>query len=144
MRFCIRHNINRQNALLRCVAIGLWASWVAISTPCFAEETFSIYGVFRPFTMDDQSPIVRDYYIDAGREHGLRSGQKIVAYRRLTTSHGETGQMQHDFLVKIAVLKIVHTDSTASVARLEKMISTAETAQVSPSTLIIGDLIGIE
>jgi hypothetical protein len=121
----------------------LWTLITQAST-ALAEEHFSIYGVHRPLSMEDGAPVVRDYYIDAGLEQGLKSGQKIYVYRRLTTANGMTSEVQHDFLVKIAVLKLIHSEGNASIARLEQMLPNGSSAQVTPPTVIIGDLIGLD
>jgi hypothetical protein len=116
-------------------AIGL------IATPTRANE-YMVYSVLKAldFGNPGETP-QKDYYVNVGSEQGVATGNVLEVVRRAATYDLTTQKLYKDAAYPIARLKVIHTEPTLSIARLESMNSAEKTPVISPRSVMVGDLV---
>jgi hypothetical protein len=102
-----------------------------------------IYSIYRGVDLGiagEASP-PKDFYVNMGIQHGLREGASLEVLRRVSTYDVINQQLYRDVTFPIAVLKVIHVESNASIARLERMLPIEKTPSISPRAVMVGDLI---
>ncbi len=101
----------------------------------------TIFNVFRAVDMGDGYTPPQDFYVSLGKRDGARTGSTLEVYRRIATYNLSTREHNGEMVVPIATLKVIHVDNTSSIARIEKMLPTAQTVSDSYLGLRIGDIV---
>lgn len=103
---------------------------------------YSVYrGVFLGGPGEEAPP--KDFYVNMGTQHGLRMGASLDVLRRVSTYDVVNEQFYRDMTFPIAVLKVIHVESTASIARLERMLPADQAPSISPRAVMVGDLVRV-
>jgi hypothetical protein len=102
---------------------------------------FMVYSVYRGLSLGPGDNPEKDYYINMGTNHGLHVGSTLVVYRRTPTYDLMSEQLYRDVTFPIAMIKIIHSESLASIARLEKMLPSEQTPVTSPHAIMVGDAV---
>lgn len=121
-------------------ALSLTAAGLA---PALAEAAEHIvYGTYRPVDLGNGSePPPKDFYVNLGTNQGLGRGARLEVLRKVSTFDLESQKLYKDLFFPIATLKVIHVESNAAVARLEKLTSPDETPAHSPQAVMVGDLV---
>ena len=102
----------------------------------------TVYGTFAPLAMGNPGEVVhRDFYLSIGSKNGLKVGSKVEVLRKVPTHDLLTRKLQKDMVFSIAVLKVIHVEQTASVARVEKLLGDDNSPAVSPRAVMVGDFV---
>lgn len=110
----------------------------------FSEESPMVYSVER--SLPSGAPgerNERDFYISMGSSSGIKVGSVVEVLRRSPSYNLKTEKLQQDHLFPIGRLRVIYTESSTSVARLEKIYSTQTTPVVSNQAILVGDLVRI-
>ncbi len=118
------------------------AAFTLIQTPlASAEDDFMVYSVYSGFPMGPGDVPKRDYFLNMGSKHGLKSGSTVEVYRKQPTYDLVNRKLMKDVTFGIATLKIIHVEADAAIARLESMHSADTTPSISPRAVLVGDLV---
>ncbi len=121
---------------LGCLAVG--ACWLGLHS-AGAQETYSVYQVSRRLALYPRQKIEPDYFVNLGTLQGAHLGSILVVYRRLPMYQLMKEQVYRDLSFPIATLRVIHAESSASVARLEKMGLPSQTPGIEPWAIMMGD-----
>lgn len=104
---------------------------------------FFITSVIREVPMKQNDTQYKDFYINAGVNNGLRKGVFIDAIRKMGVYDNMNAKLIGDTPVKVARLKVIHSDKTVSIARLVKYYDKEETPLSGYDSVVVGDLIEV-
>lgn len=114
----------------------------AFSNPANSAE-FLIMSVIRELPMKTGEPAQKDFYINAGKANGLRTGVFLDAIRKLPTTDNLNGKTVSNANVKIARLKVIFVDRSFSIARLVKLGDRDTTPVSGFDGVMMGDLVEV-
>ena len=123
------------------LTIALVGGILAIPGEGRAAE-FVIYSVYRGMDLGNpgESP-QKDYYVNIGTAQGITPGATLEVSRRMATYDVMSEKLYKDITFPIAQLKVIHAESNAAVARLEKMVPADKMVSISPIAVMVGDLV---
>lgn len=103
---------------------------------------FVVYGVTQSLPMGNEGEVkTRDFFVNIGSKHGVKSGSKLVVYRQNPSYDLVQKKLHKDVTFPIAHLKVIHVESNAAIARLEKMLPLDETPTITPRAVLVGDIV---
>jgi hypothetical protein len=105
---------------------------------------YIVYNVFRPLDLgEDESGGSRpkDFYVNMGSSNGVRSGTVLEVLRKVSTFDLSSQKLYKDVLLPVAKIKVIHVESNAAVARLEKLAPPELTPGISPRAVMVGDMV---
>jgi hypothetical protein len=122
--------------------IGVAGGILAFPVDSQAQE-FVVYGVHKDLDLGNPGETPqKDYYLNMGSSQGVREGSLIEVHRRMPTYDLIAEKLHKDVIFPIARLKVIHAESNASIARLEKVLPADKTPVTgSPRAVMVGDLI---
>lgn len=131
---------------MRWFIIVLFSALFGVLIPLAEEESnaaeFVVYSVYKGLNLGNPGEIQeRDYYVNMGSDHGIHEGTILTVYRRTSTYDLMTEQLYRDVTFPIATIKVIHVESLAAVARLEKYLPSDQTPVITPRAIMVGDLI---
>jgi len=103
-------------------------------------QTIEVYEVKPHFSLQGETP-TSDYYINGGSFQGIHKKKGFTVYRRMSTHDLRTSAHEQDLWIPFATIKIVHSEATHAIARLDKFLPIEETGQVFPKAILVGDRI---
>jgi len=103
---------------------------------------FVVYSVYRGLNLgnSDEMP-EKDFYVNMGAAEGLHEGSELEVFRRLSTYDLMSEQLYKDVVFPIALVKVIHVEPRAAIARLDKMLPLDKTPSISPRAVMIGDIV---
>jgi len=123
------------------ITVLLVAITAVLNQNAVAEDAV-VYGVYNPIFLGQKGEtIVRDLYINRGVESGYQIGSTLTVYRKISTFDLISNKLFKDLLIPIGTVKVIHSESGASIARLDKMQSQDQTPGFSPGFVMVGDII---
>jgi hypothetical protein len=103
---------------------------------------YVVYSVYKELDLGNEGERPeKDFYVNMGTTQGVRPGTILKAYRRMSTYDLMSEKLYRDVSFPIAKLKVIHAESSAAIARLEKMLP--DTPAYSPRAVMVGDLVEI-
>jgi hypothetical protein len=107
-----------------------------------AAEEFTVYSVYKALDLGNPGEIPqKDFYVNMGKIQGVREGSVLEVSRRASTYDLVSEKLYKEVVFPIARLKVIHVESNAAVARLEKMLSPEKTPAITPRAVMVGDLV---
>lgn len=134
----MKHLSNIRRVLL--FGFILMASLVA---QVFAGGDFYVTSVIRNFPMKSGDPVYHDFYINAGKNNGLKNGMQLDAIRKVSAFDNLNSKVIGDAKLRIAKLKVIHADEKVSVARLMEYSSKENTPLAGHESVMMGDLVEV-
>ena len=139
--------VDRLSPLL--VAFAVFLNLVSIRSYAQQNETLSsstdyiVYSVFQGLNLenDPKAKPPKDYYVNMGQAQGVKPGTLLEVRRRLPTYDLQSSQLYRDVFVPVALVRVIHTEPVASIARVEKMLSSDKYPVVSPRAIMVGDYV---
>ena len=103
---------------------------------------YSIYQVFRQVDLGT-SPVVPplQIFVNMGAEQGVKKGTILDVYRKLSSFDLLTQKHVGDHMLPIGRIKVIHTDDTTSIARIEKFVSAEQEIVLLPQAVMVGDVV---
>ncbi len=124
-------------ALIQAAAVFL----ILLGVPANAAE-YTVYNVFRPLDLGEGAdPLPKDFYVNMGASDGVRSGAVLEVLRKVSTFDLSSQKLYKDVLLPVAKIKVIHVESNAAVARLEKLAPTDLAPGISTRAVMVGDLV---
>lgn len=125
---------------VRTLLTAVWGLSMAVTG---SAADFFVTSQIRDVPMKAGEPVLRDYYVNAGTNNGLRKGVYIDAIRKLPVFDNINSRVLGDVPVHVARLRIIHADKTVSVARLVKFFDKEATPIAGFDAVMIGDFIEV-
>ncbi|HLE00706.1 MAG TPA: hypothetical protein VJB59_10635 [Bdellovibrionota bacterium] len=105
---------------------------------------FVVYSIYRGLDLGNPGEIPqKDYYVNMGSSQGIRDGMILSVHRRISTYDLLSEKLYRDVTFPIARLKVIHTEGTAAIARLDKMLPMEKTPSVNPFAVVVGDIVRV-
>lgn len=126
---------------------NLWLiAWISTcvftGSRAFATETRSatVFSVFKSLDMGTPGEASqKDFYIGLGSNQGVHEGSLIEVTRKLPVYDLVSEKLYKDMVYKVARLKVIHSESSASVARLEKIYPLDQVPALFNHAVMVGD-----
>jgi hypothetical protein len=138
------NSLKRNSLKALSVALGLFTGLglaLFMPLPSLGAETF-VYNIIRGVDFGNPGEVPhRDYYINLGTSQGIRAGDEVEVLRRVPSYDATNQKIYRDITFAIARLKVIHSESNASIARLDEMIDPAKVPVLEPHAVMLGDLV---
>lgn len=114
----------------------------------FATTSYSrdhlIYSVSRDLPMGYDNEVIRsNYYINMGKSHGLSKGTVLNVFRNISKENPYDNKKRIIYQVKIGELKVIHTDETAAITEVNKVLDGEHDPIFSIGKFMIGDTVSV-
>jgi len=107
-----------------------------------ANSDFVVYGVYNGLNMGNEGEVTqKDFYINMGQRHGLKSGVVLNVYRQISTYDVISKKLYRDITFPIAKVKVIHVEDKAAVARLDQLLPLESTPAQIPRSIMVGDIV---
>lgn len=120
---------------------------ICILVLLFAWETFaeaeelSVVEVRRNIPLADNDPVYKDFYINSGKNDGLKVGSVVTATRKLSIKDATGTQIFGEATVPVGQLKIIFVADRIAIAREYKQLSRETLPMIEQTGIMIGDKI---
>ncbi len=104
---------------------------------------FYVTSVIRDVPMSKGEIVPKDYYINAGVNNGLQEGVVLDVRRKMITYDNINSRVIGNTAIKIAKIKVIHSDGNFSIARMVKWNERDKTPLAGYDGVMIGDLIEV-
>jgi len=109
-----------------------------------AAADFVVYSVYKSLDLGNPGETPqKDYYVNMGSQNGVREGMILDVLRKVPTYDLLTEKLYRDVVFPIAKLRVIHSESGAAIARLEKLNPVEKTPAMPTRAVMIGDLVRV-
>ena len=106
---------------------------------------FMVYSVYHELSLGNPQEVPqKDYFINMGSQQGLHIGSILEVMRKVSTYDLIHESLYRDVVFPIGFVKVIHVESNASIARLEKLLPVDIAPISNPRSIIVGDLVRIK
>lgn len=138
------HHENKRSTLSILQALAAFAVAAGLLVQPAQAADFTVYNVFRPLDLGEGAePLPKDYYVNMGASDGVRSGMVLEVLRKVATFDLASQKLYKDVTLPVAKLKVIHVESNAAVARLEKLAPPELTPGISNRAVLVGDMVRV-
>ena len=140
--FTMRQTGTFKNLSIQLVTVLTAVTSLLAPTKICQAEDFRVYSIYKALDLGiaGETP-QKDYYVNMGTAQGLRVGSVLEVQRKTPTYDLSNQKLYKDVSFPIARLKVIHAESNASIARLEKMLPADKTPVISPNAVMVGDFV---
>lgn len=124
-------------------SLGTTLLTVFVATAAQAKD-IAVFDIRRPVSMENGKEVPKDYYLNAGRESGLKVNMVVTVHRRQTLYDPFQNKSPGDLTIPVGRLRIIHAQEGLSVARLEDMLSREKLPTLDIDAIAIGDRVDIK
>lgn len=103
-----------------------------------------IFGVKKTLPLTNDEPVYQDFYLNAGKETGIKKGMIISVYRRETLYDSFQNKTAGDLKVPVGKIKIIHVQGNISVARLYSLVGRKAVPVLDYNYILVGDLVDLK
>lgn len=125
-------------ALIGIILISMLASNIAQARNAY------IFDVKRNIPMSEYEPIYKDYYINAGKEAGLKKNLVFDVVRYVSLKDLSSQGNGEDLVVPVGQLKVLFVQNSVAVARLAKLYSREDLPTLDQVGIMVGDRIDLK
>jgi hypothetical protein len=105
---------------------------------------FMVYSVYRGLNLGGGEDIPeKDFYINMGSAQGLQEGSVLQVSRKVSSHDEVSQQFYRDLKFPFALIKVIHVEPTAAVARLERFFPKDRMPSISPRAIMVGDTVRV-
>lgn len=135
--------MKRLRTIISLAIIGALGSLTLTPTSGSSAE-FVVYSVLRELDLGNPGEVAqKDFYVNMGKAQGVRDGSILTVKRRVSTYDLLSEKLYRDMVFEVGKLKVIHTESNAAVARMEKLLPSDKYPTVAPHAVVVGDLVEI-
>lgn len=102
-----------------------------------------IFDVRKNLRMADSDPVYHDYYVNGGTELGMAAGMVVTVGRRVPLYDTYQNHAAGDLQLKVARVKIIHTQKGLSVARLQSEFARDNAPLLEDNFIMVGDTLDL-
>ena len=130
----------KSSALIQ-VALILTGLWYPLST---AAQEYMVYGIDQEVPMGNPGEVVKkNYYITMGEDQGLTVGTVLNVYRVFSRMDPYNSQKRYSHKIKIAEIKVVHTEKTSAVGSLHALRNNPDDPLFAIAAIMTGDRVDV-
>lgn len=119
-------------------------TWVLTPTALSSEENAIVYSVFKGIDLGNPNEgIEKDYFVNLGTNQGIRVGTVLEVARKSPSYDLTTEKLYKDLIFPFALIRVIHAEKDAAIARLEKIYPSDKTPIATPRSVIVGDRVRI-
>lgn len=122
---------------------SVFGALILFSSFVFADEV-RVVDVRRNITMSDADKIYKDFYINGGRDNGMRNGTLLLATRKVSVRDASGATNIGEMMVPVGELKVIAVYDKVTVARQVKLLERDELPMLEQRGIMTGDLIEIK
>ena len=119
--------------------VGYVIATLLYSKSAYAISEMSIVDVKRNIPLADSDPTFRDYYLNAGTDHGLKRNMVVKVTRKVSMRDVTGTHTFGDLVIPVGYVKILFVQDKISVARDFEIFSRDEFPNIDHATVMIGD-----
>ena len=108
----------------------------------FAED-FHVVQVTKTLQMKESDRIYKDYYINAGKEQGMKAGMIIPVQRRLTIEDNFRKIIDDNVMIDVAKIQLLTVHGKVSIGRMMKVASPKQRGVLEFAAIMTGDKVDI-
>ena len=108
----------------------------------YAQE-ITIFDIRRPIAMSKNEKVEKDFFINAGKERGIKPGVEITVTRSLALYDVYLNRSPGNLVVPVGKLKIIHSQKGLSVGRLISTYSQENIPTLEYRAVMVGDKIDL-
>jgi hypothetical protein len=121
------------------------AGGIAVFPAVGNASDFIVYSVYKDLDLGNPGVVPhKDFYINMGSANGIHPGSVVEVVRKSSTYDLANQKLYKDVSFPIATLKVIHVETNAAIARLEKIYSAEKTPATSPRAVMVGDNIRVQ
>jgi len=125
------------------IFLATLVTWVLTPT-ALSQETAIVYSVFKGIDLGNPNEMIqRDYFVNLGTNQGIRVGTVLEVARKAPSYDLTTEKLYKDVIFPFALIRVIHAEKDAAIARLEKLYPLEKTPALSPRSVVVGDLVKI-
>lgn len=111
-----------------------------VAFPAQATVQGTVIFISRKLRLSSDEPIsAKDFYLNRGDRHGLRTGDSVEIYREMSVLNGLTGNSVTLVRVKLGEMKVLATGDFSAVARMETMSDPRDLPSLDYPGVMLGD-----
>ena len=122
-----------------CVVILMGIVWEFINQ----AQALSIFEVRRRLPMTNDEVTEKDFYINGGREKGIKPGMIVTVTRQLALYDSYQNKSPGDLVIPVGELKIVFVQKGVTVAREHSLFARKNLPVLEENFLMVGDQIDL-
>jgi len=113
--------------------------------PKSIARDYVVYSIAHELSMGDKdlSQLRKNYYLNIGTEDGVRPGILMDVFRIISRTDQYRDKKRFTHKVKIGELKILHSESSTSIAKIEKLFTGENYPLFDIESVMIGDHVSI-
>jgi hypothetical protein len=105
---------------------------------------YTVYSVYKALDLGNPGEVPqKDYYVNMGKQQGVHDGSVLEVVRKVSTYDLLSEKLYREVSFPIAKLKVIHTESNAAIARVQKMLPPDKTPAITPRAVMVGDRVRI-
>ena len=123
----------------------LFTIWAVLlySMPLLGRE-YMVYGIDQEIPMGEPGEVVKkNYYINMGEDQGLALGTKLDVFRVVSKRDPYNPQKRYNHKIKVAEIKIVHTEKISAVGSLVALRNTPRDPVFDIAAIMVGDRVEV-
>lgn len=109
-----------------------------------SADTAIIYSVYKGIDLGNPNEAVeKDFFVNLGTNQGISVGTVLEVARKSPSYDLTTEKLYKDLIFPFALIKVIHAEKDASIARMEKLYPADKTPVITPRSVIVGDFVRI-
>lgn len=129
--------------ILYAIFFALMMSLQAIVAFAQEKKEVQIFEVRKLLQLTSKDPIIRDYYVNAGQEMGLKEGAFVAIYRKTPLADPYKQQTQAHVELPVGVMKIIYSDRTMAIGRVSALRSAKDSPVLDGEGFMVGDRVDL-
>jgi hypothetical protein len=113
--------------------------------PTAISRDYVVYSIAHELPMGDKPPekLRKNYYLNIGRDDGVKPGIIMDVFRIISRTDQYREKKRFTHKVKIGALKILHSEESTSIAKIEKLYTGEDFPLFDIESVMIGDHVSI-
>ncbi|MBL6991152.1 MAG: hypothetical protein ISR65_15315 [Bacteriovoracaceae bacterium] len=108
-------------------------------------KEYIIYSVAQDLPMGEDNEVVRkNFYLNIGDKQGVMRSSVMDVYRTISRLDPYQNKQRFSYKVKIAELKVLHSETNASIGILTKKMSTIDDPLFEINAPMVGDEVRVQ
>ena len=109
-----------------------------------AAQEYMVYSIDQEIPMGEPGEVVKkNYYITMGADQGLALGTVLNVYRVFSRMDPYNSQKRYRHKIKVAEIKVVHTEKTSAVGSLVSLRNAPEDPLFNIAAITVGDRVEV-
>lgn len=105
---------------------------------------YQIFSISQDLPMGHKNEVIKkNYYINIGSTQGISKGTVLDVFRNLSVVDIYNSEKRAHFNVKIATIKIIHTENSVAIAQMESFTAQSENLYLDVESIMIGDRVAV-